>query len=139
MANPEIIQVPDAFGGFLSYTDFRKQQRRCTEEGTPMGILLADDQPEVRRALTILLEQQPGLTVVGEAVDAHDLLVQVEATCSDVLLLDWELPGMAGPQLLSALRAICPGPPQRSQFLFGGQNLLRWLDIRSQFLFGQYF
>ncbi len=72
-------------------------------------MLLADDQPEVRRALTILLEQQPGLTVVGEAVDAHDLLIQMEPTCPDMLLLDWELPGMAAPQLLSALRATCPG------------------------------
>ncbi|MFH1928043.1 MAG: response regulator transcription factor [Chloroflexota bacterium] len=73
-----------------------------------MNILLADDQPEVRRALTILLEQQPGLTVVGEAVDAHDLLAQIETTCPDMLLLDWELPGMAGIELLSALRRVCP-------------------------------
>ena len=73
-----------------------------------MSILLADDRPEVRRALTILLEQQPRLTVVGEAIDAHDLLVQIEATCSDMLLLDWELPGMVGIELLSALRGISP-------------------------------
>ena len=73
-----------------------------------MSILLADDRPEVRRALTILLEQQPRLTVVGEAIDAHDLLVQIEATCSDMLLLDWELPGMVGIELLSALRGINP-------------------------------
>lgn len=73
-----------------------------------MSILLADDQPEVRRALTILLEQQSGLTVVGEAVDAHHLLLQIEITCPDMLLLDWELPGMPAPQLLSTLRATCP-------------------------------
>ena len=73
-----------------------------------MSILLADDQPEVRRALTILLERQSGLTVVGEAVDAHDLLLQIEITCPDMVLLDWELPGMTALQLLSTLRAICP-------------------------------
>jgi len=56
-----------------------------------------------------LLERQRGLTVVGEAVDAHDLLAQIETTCPDLVLLDWELPGMAAPQLLSALRATCPG------------------------------
>ena len=74
-----------------------------------MGILLADDQPEVRRALTILLERQPGLIVAGEAVDADDLLAQVETICPDMVLLDWELPGLAGTDLLSALRAVCPG------------------------------
>ena len=74
-----------------------------------MSILLADDQPEVRRALTILLERQPGLTVVGEAIDAHDLLLQIEITCPDMVLLDWELPGMTAMQLLSTLRATCPG------------------------------
>jgi len=74
-----------------------------------MGILLADDQPEVRRALTILLERQPGLTVAGQAVDADDLLAQAEALCPDLVLLDWELPGLVGSSLLSALRAVCPG------------------------------
>lgn len=73
-----------------------------------MSILLADDQPEVRRALTILLERQSGLTVVAEAVDADDLLAQIETSCPDMVLLDWELPGLAGPKSLSALRAACP-------------------------------
>ena len=73
-----------------------------------MGILLADDQPEVRRALTALLERQPGMTVVGEAVDAADLLAQVEIANPGTVLLDWELPGRSQPSLLSALRGVRP-------------------------------
>lgn len=73
-----------------------------------MRILLADDQPKVRFALRVLLERQPGLKVVGEAVDAENLLVRAEATHPDLVLLGWELPGLAAVDSLSALRKICP-------------------------------
>ena len=73
-----------------------------------MRILLADDQPKVRLALRALLEQQPGLKVVGEAVNADDLLTQTEESCPDLVLLDWELPGPAAVDLLSDLRSACP-------------------------------
>jgi len=74
-----------------------------------MGILLADDQPEVRRALVALLNRQPGLRVVGEAVDAADLLAQVEAVKPRTILLDWELPGRTQISLIPALRGARPG------------------------------
>jgi DNA-binding NarL/FixJ family response regulator len=45
-----------------------------------MRVLLADDQSKVRSALRLLLKQEPGMSVVGEAVEAEDLLAQVEAT-----------------------------------------------------------
>lgn len=73
-----------------------------------MRILLADDQPRVRFALRVLLGRQPGLKVVGEAIAAEDLLAQTEATCPDLLLLGWELPGLAAAGSLSALRRIRP-------------------------------
>jgi DNA-binding NarL/FixJ family response regulator len=73
-----------------------------------MRILLADDQPRVRFALRVLLERQPGLKVVGEAADAQDLLAQTEATCPDLVLIGWELPGLVWRGPLSALRTIRP-------------------------------
>lgn len=73
-----------------------------------MRIILAENRRKVRFALRALLEQQPELNVVGEAVDAQNLLAQVAETCPDVILLDWELPGMAADDLLSALRRKCP-------------------------------
>jgi DNA-binding NarL/FixJ family response regulator len=88
-----------------------------------MRILVADDQPKVRSALRLLLEQEPGLSVVGEAAETESLLAQAEATCPDLVLLDWELPSLqatdpstpptgseagSGHRLLSALRALCP-------------------------------
>jgi len=86
-----------------------------------MRILLADDQPRVCSALRLLLEQEPGLTVVGEAAESDALLAQVEAQHPDLVLLDWELPDENGPgsmrsdapgsgaHLFALLRRRCPG------------------------------
>lgn len=73
-----------------------------------MRILLADDQPRVRFALRVLLERRPGFEVAGEAVNAEGLLAQMETTCPDLVLLGWELPGLAAVGSLSALRRIYP-------------------------------
>jgi DNA-binding NarL/FixJ family response regulator len=71
-----------------------------------MRILVADSQPRVRFALRVLLEQQPGLEVVGEAADSRELLVQVGSTSPDLVLLGWELPGLPAVDSLLALRQI---------------------------------
>ena len=74
-----------------------------------MQILLADDQPKVRFALRVLLERQPGLEVVGEAVDGEDLLALARAACPDLVLLAWDLPDLEAVGGLPALRALYPG------------------------------
>lgn len=73
-----------------------------------MRILLADDQNKVRYALRILLCQQPGLEIVGEAPTADDLMMQLRSACPDLTLLDWELPGLAEAGGLAAIRRLCP-------------------------------
>ena len=73
-----------------------------------MRVLLADDQAKVRSALRLLLEQEPGLSVVGEATEAEELLAQVGSGHPELVLLDLELPGLQAPDMLPALRALCP-------------------------------
>lgn len=73
-----------------------------------MRILLADHRLKVRFALRALLEQRPGVEVVDEAVDAEDLLAQIEAACPDLVLLDWKLQGLPTMGLLPTLRQVCP-------------------------------
>ena len=68
-----------------------------------MRLLLADDQIKVRSALRLLLEQEPDFQVVGEAADATVLLRAVTDNGPDVILLDWELPGLPVTQLLRRL------------------------------------
>lgn len=73
-----------------------------------MRILLADDEAKVLSALRLLLEQQPDLAVAGEALDSADLLAQVTGGRPDLILLDWELPGMRPKDLICALRDLAP-------------------------------
>jgi DNA-binding NarL/FixJ family response regulator len=74
-----------------------------------MRILLADDQPRVRRALRLLLEQEPWASVMGEAGEVESLLAQAEASRPDLVLLDWGLQGSESLDLLPTLRSRCPG------------------------------
>jgi DNA-binding NarL/FixJ family response regulator len=62
-------------------------------------ILLADDQPQVRSALGLLLEHEPGLEVVGEASNGDELMALASAAHPDLVLLDWELPGLDAERL----------------------------------------
>lgn len=73
-----------------------------------MRILIADDRPKVRFALRVTLERHPGFKSVSEAVDAEDLLSQTQAVRPDLVMVDWKLPGKAGPDLMSALHRTCP-------------------------------
>ena len=71
-------------------------------------VLIADSQIQVRRALRLLLEQQPDLTLAGAVADAQGLLALLEGRCPDLALLDWELPGLRTDDRLSTLRTLCP-------------------------------
>jgi len=73
-----------------------------------MRILLADSQPRVRFALRVLMAQQPGVTDVAEMADAAALVAELRARQADLLLLDWDLPGLAEAGGLRALRQTAP-------------------------------
>ena len=72
-------------------------------------VVLADDRVEVREALRLLLEYDAGMIVIGEAADVDTLLAGVRAACPDLLLLDWELPGLDRDDALQTLRVAAPG------------------------------
>jgi DNA-binding NarL/FixJ family response regulator len=59
-----------------------------------MQVIVADDESKVRSALELLLEQELGLSIAGEAMDVDELLSQTTSPGPELLLLDWELPGL---------------------------------------------
>lgn len=73
-----------------------------------MNVLLADDQPQVRSALRLLLEQRAQAQIVGEAENAQDLLNRCTTPAPDVILLDWELPGLSQPDGAASVRRAYP-------------------------------
>lgn len=73
-------------------------------------ILIAEGEATARRALREYLGAQPGLDVVAEAVDGGSLLEEAGATCPDLVLLEWDLPGRPKPDLIAGLRNLEPQP-----------------------------
>ena len=73
-----------------------------------MRILVADDKPEICSALRLLLEQEPWVTVVGEASEANGLLVEMQSSSPDVVFVDWELPDLPPGEALERLHYLRP-------------------------------
>jgi len=62
----------------------------------PLRIFLVDDHETVRHGLRRLVDDQPDMTVVGEASDGVSALEQVGALTPDVVVLDLSMLGMGG-------------------------------------------
>jgi len=73
-----------------------------------MRVLLADDEPKVRSALRLILEQLKEVETVDEVNDAMSLANQLKKSPPDLLLVDLELPGLRSGTLLSDLRRYAP-------------------------------
>jgi DNA-binding NarL/FixJ family response regulator len=59
-------------------------------------VLIADDQMLVRQGFTVLLNAEPGIEVVGQAVDGRDAVAKVAELAPDVVLMDIRMPVVDG-------------------------------------------
>ncbi|MFI6105427.1 response regulator [Streptomyces sp. NPDC051310] len=81
---------------------------------TPIRVLIADDQMMVRQGFTVLLDAEPGIEVVGQAVDGLDALAKVDALAPDVVLMDIRMPGLGG---IEATRRLTASPGTTAKVL----------------------
>jgi DNA-binding NarL/FixJ family response regulator len=70
--------------------------------------LLADDNPDLRSALRLMLETRLNAPLVFEAVDLAHMIEQSMAHQPECLILDWELPGLGDRSCLTGLRDLLP-------------------------------
>lgn len=70
---------------------------------TAVRLLIADDEPIARAGLRHLLAAEPWLELVGEAADGPAALDAVRRLRPDLLLLDIQMPGFSGIELLRQL------------------------------------
>jgi DNA-binding NarL/FixJ family response regulator len=74
-----------------------------------ISVLLADDQPLLRRGFRMILEAEQGLTVAGEAGDGAEAVELARRVRPDVVLMDIRMPGTDGIEATRRITAAEPG------------------------------
>ena len=74
-------------------------------------IILADDHVILRSGLKLLLNDQAGIKVVGEASDGAEAVSKTDELKPDVLLLDITMPNMGGINALRIIKEKTPSIP----------------------------
>jgi DNA-binding NarL/FixJ family response regulator len=68
-------------------------------------IVVADDHPIVRAGIVGLLEQAPGIEVVGEAADGAEAVELAASEHPDLVLMDLRMPGVDGASATASIVA----------------------------------
>lgn len=76
----------------------------------PIRVLIVDDSASVRQVMTQVLQEDPGIAVIGAAADAFAAARRLQAELPDVIILDIEMPGMDGLTFLRKIMAQRPIP-----------------------------
>ncbi len=90
----------------------------------PVRLFLVDDHAVVRQGTREMLNRDPRFEVVGESGSGEELSGMLRLKSPDVLLLDINLPGQNGLQLLEMLK---PEFPQLKIILFSAHGELQYI------------
>lgn len=93
-------------------------------------VLIVDDSASVRQTLKAILEEDPGLEVIGTAADPFAAARIIQTQVPDVITLDVEMPRMDGITFLRKLMSQCPVPVVMCSSLTeaGSETLLQALE-----------
>jgi len=65
-------------------------------DASPIRALIVDDEPLARERLHELLDEAPGVTIVGDAEDGPEAVEAIREQDPDLVFLDVQMPGMSG-------------------------------------------
>ena len=71
-------------------------------------VLIVDDDPLVRSALSHFVSRDPGIEVIGDAVDGVEAIAAVERDRPDIVMMDVQMPEMNGIEATAAITARWP-------------------------------
>ncbi|MBI3176941.1 MAG: response regulator transcription factor [Chloroflexi bacterium] len=74
----------------------------------PIRVLIADDHTIVRAGVRLLLEAEPDMEVVGEALTGDEAVVAAESLKPNVILMDISMPGLNGMEATGKIKARFP-------------------------------
>ena len=74
-------------------------------------ILIADDHAVVRRGVKEILEEEPGLKVLGQATNGYEVIQNIQEKNWDILILDITLPDRNGLDILKEVKMLRPDLP----------------------------
>jgi len=74
-------------------------------------LVIADDHAIMRGGLKRIFALAPDLTVVGEAINGSEVLERLRQDSFNLLLLDMNMPGISGPDLIARVKAHRPDLP----------------------------
>jgi DNA-binding NarL/FixJ family response regulator len=77
-------------------------------EHTTIRILIADDHLLVRDGLKRLIDDQPGMEVIAEAMNGHEAFRLAQELLPALAIVDVSMPGMDGVELTRLLQECCP-------------------------------
>ncbi|KAA0211378.1 MAG: response regulator transcription factor [Ignavibacteriaceae bacterium] len=69
-------------------------------------VIVADDHNLMREGIKKIIDQEPGIEVIGEASDSFELFEILDRTDCDILLLDISMPGKSGIEILKYLKGM---------------------------------
>ena len=72
-------------------------------------VLLVDDQEIIRNGLTLIVNQEPDMTVVGQAENGVVAVQKAQALTPDIVLMDIKMPQLSGIQATRQIRDSVPG------------------------------
>jgi len=88
-------------------------------------LLIVDDHEMVREGLRTILQEDPGVKVLGEADDGEKTLELVEKLHPDIILLDLKMPDMDGIEVCRRICALHPSTAVIALTTFAEEKLAR--------------